>query len=135
MTQMTRRGVLGGVGALAAGEATISSAQIIVPAPRCRTMFQPGERWLDTSGKPIQAHGGSLIQVGDTFYWYGKNKEKTVNGSKIYTWGVRAYASHDLYNWDDLGLRAKCPLMRRPCSLPSRSTIQRCSEASTRIWG
>ena len=39
--------------------------------------FYPGQVWLDTNGKPIQAHGGSVIQVEDTFYWYGENKEKT----------------------------------------------------------
>ena len=37
--------------------------------------FYPGRLWLDTEGKPIQAHGGSVIMVGDTCYWYGENKE------------------------------------------------------------
>ena len=41
-----------------------------------RTSFTPGKPWLDTNGNRIHAHGGSIIQVGDTFYWYGENKEK-----------------------------------------------------------
>lgn len=41
--------------------------------------FLPGSEWLDTNGKPIQAHGGSIIAVDDWFYWYGENKEFTVD--------------------------------------------------------
>lgn len=65
--------------------------------------FRPGELWLDTAGKPIQAHAGSLIAVGDTFYWYGENKEFTDGKSGIESWGIRFYSSKDLYNWTDLG--------------------------------
>ncbi|WP_419872333.1 family 43 glycosylhydrolase [Candidatus Pristimantibacillus sp. PTI5] len=66
--------------------------------------IRPGQVWLDTEGKRIQAHGGSIITVGDTFYWYGENKEKTKAGSGIWHWGVRCYASKDLYNWEDKGI-------------------------------
>jgi hypothetical protein len=65
--------------------------------------FRPGELWLDTAGKPIQAHAGSLIAVGDTFYWYGENKEFTDGKSGIESWGIRFYSSKDFYNWTDLG--------------------------------
>ena len=37
--------------------------------------FRPGKTWYDTDGKPIQAHGGSILFANDTFYWYGENKE------------------------------------------------------------
>lgn len=66
--------------------------------------IRPGQPWLDTNGNRIQAHGGSIMFVDDTFYWYGENKEKTKPGSGIWHWGVRCYASKDLYNWDDCGL-------------------------------
>ncbi|KAA9106634.1 family 43 glycosylhydrolase [Microbacterium rhizomatis] len=69
-----------------------------------QTSIRPGQVWLDTKGERIQAHGGSLFYENDTFYWYGENKEKTTPGSGVWTWGVRAYSSTDLYNWDDLGL-------------------------------
>ena len=39
--------------------------------------FYPGQTWLDTEGKRIQAHGGSVIYVDGIYYWYGENKEKT----------------------------------------------------------
>ena len=66
--------------------------------------IKPGQPWLDTNRNRIQAHGGSIIDVDGTFYWYGENKEKTIPGSGIWHWGVRCYASTDLYNWEDHGL-------------------------------
>lgn len=66
--------------------------------------IRPGKVWLDTDGKRIQAHGGSIITVGNTFYWYGENKEKTTGKNRIWHWGVRCYSSKDLYNWKDEGI-------------------------------
>lgn len=66
--------------------------------------FRPGQVWLDTEGKRIHAHGGSIILVDDTYYWYGENKEKTDGRNGIWHWGVRCYSSKDLYNWKDEGI-------------------------------
>ena len=66
--------------------------------------FYPGQEWLDTDGKPIQAHGGSILNVGNEYYWYGENKEKTDGKNGVWHWGVRCYASKDLYNWEDKDL-------------------------------
>lgn len=66
--------------------------------------IRPGQVWLDTEGKRIQAHGASMFYENETFYWYGENKEKTVPGSGIWHWGVRCYSSKDLCNWKDEGL-------------------------------
>lgn len=68
------------------------------------TSIRPGQVWLDTRGKRIQAHGGSVLHHEGAFYWYGENKERTTPGSGIWHWGVRCYRSTDLYNWDDLGV-------------------------------
>ena len=68
------------------------------------TSIRPGQVWLDTNGKRIQAHGGSVLYLDGTYYWYGENKEKTTGENGIWHWGVRCYASKDLYNWEDLGL-------------------------------
>ncbi|MDO4283900.1 MAG: family 43 glycosylhydrolase [Eubacteriales bacterium] len=66
--------------------------------------IRPGQVWLDTNGNRIQAHGGSVFYEDGTYYWYGENKEKTDGVSDIWHWGVRCYASKDLYNWEDKGL-------------------------------
>jgi hypothetical protein len=67
----------------------------------------PGQTWLDTNGNPIQAHGFSVFYKDGTYYWYGENKEKTTEGSNVWTWGIRCYTSKDFYNWDDKGLIIK----------------------------
>jgi hypothetical protein len=68
--------------------------------------IRPGQIWRDTNGKIIQAHGFSVFYKDGLYYWYGENKERTKGGpfNKIWHWGVRCYASRDLYNWEDKGL-------------------------------
>lgn len=66
--------------------------------------IRPGQVWLDTNGERIQAHGGSLLEHEGAFYWYGENKQRTTGDTDTWHWGVRCYRSHDLYNWDDLGV-------------------------------
>ena len=36
--------------------------------------IQPGEIWPDNRGQHVQAHGGGVIKVGDTFYWFGEDR-------------------------------------------------------------
>jgi hypothetical protein len=101
MTNISRRAMLlsGAVlGAAAFGWAAKADSV------KSLTKFRPGEVWLDTAGKPIHAHGGSILKVGDTFYWYGENKEKSLPNSGVWAWGMRIYSSKDLYNWTDEGL-------------------------------
>ena len=40
--------------------------------------IRPGRAWLDTSGKPIQAHGFSVFynEQEKLWYWYGENNGK-----------------------------------------------------------
>lgn len=66
--------------------------------------IRPGTPWLDTDGKRIQAHAGSMHVEDGVFYWYGENKERTKPGSGVWHWGIRCYSSTDLYNWHDRGL-------------------------------
>jgi len=32
----------------------------------------PGAEWKSTAGAKIDAHGGMVVQEGDTFYWVGQ---------------------------------------------------------------
>lgn len=66
--------------------------------------IRSGEVWLDTEGKPIQAHGGSILYFNDTFYFVGENKEHAKPGSSVWHHGVRCYSSKDLYAWKDEGV-------------------------------
>lgn len=56
----------------------------------------PGEIWPDDRGKHIQAHGGGIIKVGDTYYWFGEDRSQD-NPPGIPV--VACYASKDLAHW------------------------------------
>lgn len=63
----------------------------------------PGQVWLDTNGKRIEAHGGTMFFENGTYYWIGEDKSHTRKKGKLWTWGVKLYSSRDLYNWADEG--------------------------------
>ena len=54
--------------------------------------------WPDNNGAHISAHGGCMLKVGDTYYWYGEHRMRDRKT------GVHVYSSKDLYNWKDEGL-------------------------------
>ena len=87
--------------------------------------IRPGQTWLDTEGKRIQAHGGSVLYWEGTYYWYGENKEKTDPVTGIWHWGVRCYRSTDLYNWEDMGLIIPPDLEDETASLHPKSWMDR----------
>jgi beta-xylosidase len=58
--------------------------------------IKPGEIWPDDRGQHIQAHGGGMLKVGDTFYWFGEYRMKEVVPGKRF---VGIYCSKDLGNW------------------------------------
>jgi hypothetical protein len=60
--------------------------------------FRPGEVWLDTSGTPIQAHGGGILARSNTWYWYGEDRTPGRRPS------VSCYASTNLYDWRHAGV-------------------------------
>ena len=65
-------------------------------------MFKPGERWHDTEGNLIQAHGGGILFHEGVYYWFGENKNGiTTSPPNIRTdvIGVSCYSSRDLEHW------------------------------------
>lgn len=51
-----------------------------------------GIQFKDTSGNPVQAHGGGMIKSGGYYYWVGENRDGTNY--------VSLYRSADLKNWE-----------------------------------
>ena len=66
-------------------------------------VFKPGEIWPDNNGVHINAHGGGMLQQGDTYYWFGEHKTEG-EGGNVAQVGVHCYSSKDLYNWKDEGV-------------------------------
>ena len=86
------------------GECRYLNVQTYPLAPVTYNSIRPGEVWLDTEGKPIQAHGFQVTRIGDKYYWYGEDKTNTLFGTNMMFGGVRCYSSTDFYNWKDEGL-------------------------------
>lgn len=51
--------------------------------------------WKDTSGNEILAQGGGIIQVGDTFHWFGSEYKP----GTYHLNAINHYTSKDLVNW------------------------------------
>ena len=60
-----------------------------------------GQLWPDTDGNHINAHGGNIIQYGDTYYWYGENRPYRGFTTEA---GVGVYSSKDLKTWKNEGI-------------------------------
>lgn len=60
-------------------------------------VIRPGEVWPDNNGQHIQAHGGGILNVGKTYYWFGEDRRKENRPGFRY---VACYASKDLLNWE-----------------------------------
>jgi hypothetical protein len=65
--------------------------------------FHPGELWYDTSGTPINAHGGGFLYQGNTYYWFGEFKTAGAGGN-VANVGISCYSSKDLYHWKNEGI-------------------------------
>jgi len=71
-------------------------------------MIVSGEKWLDTDGNMINAHGGGILYHEGTYYWYGEYKgDSTYWNPKVPSWecyrteagGVACYSSQNLVDW------------------------------------
>lgn len=89
---------------------TVAQKQIVI---------QPGEVWPDTDGKHIQAHGGGIIKIGKTYYWYGEERSQGLDTNFRY---VSCYSSKDLVNWKFRGDVVK---MSDPENLGRRWVLER----------
>ena len=76
---------------------------LCVACQRKDLSFKPGEVWPDDKGVHINAHGGGILRVGDTYYWFGEHKTEGSAGNLAQV-GVHCYSSKDLYNWKDEGI-------------------------------
>jgi hypothetical protein len=91
-----RGGVSGTAGTTGSGGAVATGAVII------NDRF-----WKDTAGTPIYSQGGGVLQVGDTYYWYGVKYGGAVTYAASPTGknddtsfaGITIYSSKNLADW------------------------------------
>src|SRR6185437_14604928 len=58
--------------------------------------IRPGEICPDNRGQHVQAHGGGILKLGKTYYWFGEDRSRGLGWSKRY---VACYSSTDLAHW------------------------------------
>jgi Glycosyl hydrolases family 43 len=56
----------------------------------------PGEIWPDQNGNHVQVHGGGIIKINETYYWYGEQRRLGLDSNKRY---VSCYTSKNLISW------------------------------------
>jgi hypothetical protein len=74
------------------------SAELAVTTPsRDTDLVDNGGFWCpENRAAVIQGHGGYVLQVGDTYYWYGEDKSH--NGASFRS--VTIHSSKDLVHWN-----------------------------------
>lgn len=60
--------------------------------------FKPGALWYDENGEVINAHGGGVLLMGKTYYWFGEKRNAHAS------LGVNVYSSKDLHHWKNEGV-------------------------------
>ncbi|MDF2440224.1 MAG: hypothetical protein JWN98_1208 [Abditibacteriota bacterium] len=75
------------------------SPALVTRLPHEEKAFLPGRLWLDTNGKPIQAHGGGILRHNNRWWWYGEDRS-----AGYVAIGASAYVSDDLLRWKHAGV-------------------------------
>jgi len=87
---------------ITSGRAEVDSEEIV------KDRFRPGAVWLDTDGRPIQAHGGGMLFHEGVYYWFGENKDAPPQAGgwmrRLDVIGVNCYSSTDLLHWKNEGV-------------------------------
>ena len=66
--------------------------------------IKSGTRWMDASGKIINAHGGGVVFYDGIYYWYGEEKVEGLSEREHADGGIHCYASNNLVDWHDQGM-------------------------------
>lgn len=82
-------------------------------------IIKPGSIWPDEDGNHIQAHGGGIIKIRKTYFWYGEQRARELDPKYRY---VSCYSSKDLINWKFRGNVVK---MLPPDTLSSNWVLER----------
>lgn len=90
----------------------LSLLALISVAEAKNVTIVPGAEWLDSSGAPINAHGGGILYHNGKYYWYGEYKKGKTVLPEWATWecyrtdvtGVGCYSSPDMVNWTFEGI-------------------------------
>ena len=84
------------------GTGGTSCAGPIGPIGTISGPLSTGVIFMDTDGNRVNAHGGGIIQVGNTFYMHGEYFLDTTTDNNFH--GFSMYSSQDLATWKNEGI-------------------------------
>ena len=68
---------------------------VVIGCTTVRTIH-PGAVWPDDRGQQIKAHGGGILELGKTYYWFGE--DRSIENARGFRY-VACYSSDNLVNW------------------------------------
>jgi len=95
-------GGTGGATAGAGGGGSSGTSGCSGPVGTISGALASGVAFMDTDGQRVNAHGGGIIKVGDTFYMHGMYFLSTTTDNNFV--GFSMYSSRDLATWKNEGL-------------------------------
>jgi len=92
-----------------------------------------GDFWYDTDGNKIDAHGGGVVKVDDTYYWFGEVMYKPKKESVV----IKCYSSKDLKTWkfENDVITSKTPGFESCAHLQRLKVIYNSSTSQYVLWG
>ena len=94
------------------------ASSCVGPAGTIAGALASGVIFLDTDGERVNAHGGGIIQEGDTFYMHGEFFSSTTTDNNFN--GFSMYSSKDLSTWKNEGIILPRQAERRARPQPQR---------------
>lgn len=92
----------GGAGSGAAAGSAGATGSCSGPVGALAGALADGINFLDTDGQRVNAHGGGVIRVGDTFYLHGEYFSPSTTDNNFN--GFSMYSSKDLAIWKNEGI-------------------------------
>jgi len=97
-----RGGATAGAGGGGNGGGSSGTSGCSGPVGTISGALAAGVAFMDTDGERVNAHGGGIIKVGDTFYMHGMYFLSTTTDNNFV--GFSMYSSRDLATWKNEGL-------------------------------
>jgi len=92
----------GSAGGASSGASSGGASSCRGPVGTISGALATGVNFLDTAGERVDAHGGGIIQVGDTFYLHGEYFSPTTTDNNFN--GFSMYSSKDMATWKNEGI-------------------------------
>ena len=89
-------------GSSSAGSSSAGASNCSGPVGTMSGALATGINFLDTTGERVNAHGGGIIQVDDTFYLHGEYFSPTTTDNNFN--GFSMYSSKDMATWKNEGI-------------------------------